>query len=30
MAKGYWIGRVDVHNEDGYKAYAAGNAGHLQ
>jgi uncharacterized protein (DUF1330 family) len=26
MAKGYWIGRVDVHNEDGYKAYAAANA----
>jgi uncharacterized protein (DUF1330 family) len=25
MAKGYWIGRVDVHNEDGYKAYAAEN-----
>ena len=25
MAKGYWIGRVDVHNEDGYKAYAAAN-----
>src|SRR3974377_2326397 len=25
MAKGYWIGRVDVHNEEGYKAYAAGN-----
>jgi uncharacterized protein (DUF1330 family) len=25
MAKGYWIARVDVHNEDGYKAYAAGN-----
>ena len=23
MAKGYWIVRVDVHNEDGYKAYAA-------
>ncbi len=26
MAKGYWIGRVDVHNEDGYKPYAAANA----
>jgi uncharacterized protein (DUF1330 family) len=26
MAKGYWIGRVDVHNEDGYKAYVTGNA----
>jgi uncharacterized protein (DUF1330 family) len=25
MAKGYWIGRVDVHDEDGYKAYAAAN-----
>ena len=25
MPKGYWIGRVDVHNEDGYKPYAAAN-----
>jgi uncharacterized protein (DUF1330 family) len=25
MAKGYWIGRVDVQNEEGYKAYAAAN-----
>ena len=25
MAKGYWIGRVDVKNEEGYKPYAAGN-----
>ena len=25
MAKGYWIGRVEVHNEDGYKPYAAAN-----
>ena len=25
MPKGYWIGRVDVSNEDGYKAYAAAN-----
>jgi uncharacterized protein (DUF1330 family) len=25
MAKGYWIGRVDVHNDDGYRAYAAAN-----
>ena len=25
MAKGYWIGRVDVTNEDGYKAYATAN-----
>jgi uncharacterized protein (DUF1330 family) len=24
-AKGYWIGRVDVHNDEGYKAYAAAN-----
>ena len=25
MAKGYWIGRVDVNNEDGFKPYAAAN-----
>ncbi|HEX4411805.1 MAG TPA: DUF1330 domain-containing protein [Xanthobacteraceae bacterium] len=25
MAKGYWIGRVEVNNEEGYKAYAAAN-----
>ncbi|QPF84898.1 DUF1330 domain-containing protein [Bradyrhizobium genosp. L] len=25
MAKGYWIARVDVQNEDGYKPYAAAN-----
>ncbi len=25
MAKGYWIARVDVHNDEGYKAYAAAN-----
>lgn len=25
MAKGYWIARVDVHNDDGYKAYAMAN-----
>lgn len=25
MAKGYWIGRVEVHNDDGYKLYAAAN-----
>jgi uncharacterized protein (DUF1330 family) len=25
MAKGYWIARVDVHDEEGYKAYAANN-----
>ena len=23
MAKGYWIARVDVHNDEGYKAYAS-------
>ena len=27
MARGYWIGRVDVHNEEGYKPYAAANLG---
>lgn len=27
MAKGYWIGRVDVHNEEGYKPYMANNPG---
>jgi len=26
MAKGYWIARVDVKNEEGYKVYAAANA----
>lgn len=25
MAKGYWIGRVDVHNDEGYKPYIAAN-----
>jgi uncharacterized protein (DUF1330 family) len=25
MAKAYWIGRVDVNNEEGYKPYAAAN-----
>jgi uncharacterized protein (DUF1330 family) len=25
MAKGYWIARVDVKNDEGYKAYAAAN-----
>jgi uncharacterized protein (DUF1330 family) len=25
MAKAYWIARVDVHNDEGYKAYAAAN-----
>ena len=27
MAKGYWIGRVDVSNDEGYKPYVAANAG---
>jgi uncharacterized protein (DUF1330 family) len=26
MAKAYWIGRVDVHNEESYKPYIAANA----
>jgi uncharacterized protein (DUF1330 family) len=26
MVKAYWIGRVDVHNEEGYKPYIAANA----
>ena len=26
MAKGYWIGRVDVQNPDAYKNYVAANA----
>ena len=25
MAKGFWIGRVEVNNEEGYKPYAAAN-----
>lgn len=25
MAKGYWIARVDVHDEDGYKPYSLAN-----
>ena len=25
MAKAYWIGRVEVHNEEAYKPYAAAN-----
>ena len=25
MAKGYWIAHVDVHNDEGYQAYAAAN-----
>lgn len=26
MAKGYWIARVDVSNDEGYKPYALANA----
>ena len=26
MPKGYWIGRVDVDNDEAYKPYAANNA----
>jgi hypothetical protein len=26
MAKGYWIGRVDVKNEEGFRPYVAANA----
>jgi uncharacterized protein (DUF1330 family) len=25
MPKGYWIGRVDAHNTEGYQPYAANN-----
>jgi uncharacterized protein (DUF1330 family) len=25
MAKGYWVGRVDVSSDEGYKPYAAAN-----
>jgi len=25
MAKGYWVARVDVNNEDGFKPYAEAN-----
>lgn len=25
MAKGYWIAQVDVHDDEGYKPYAAAN-----
>jgi uncharacterized protein (DUF1330 family) len=25
MAKGYWVGRIEVHNDEGYKPYAAAN-----
>lgn len=27
MAKAYWIARVDVHDEEGYKPYSAANPG---
>jgi len=27
MAKAYWIARVDVHNDEGYKPYAEANPG---
>ena len=30
MAKGYWIGRVEVNNDEGYKPYARGEPGDLQ
>ncbi len=30
MAKGYWIGHVDVHDPEGYKAYVAANAAPLR
>tara|TARA_R110000868_G_scaffold96034_3_gene264172 strand:+ start:1041 stop:1343 length:303 start_codon:yes stop_codon:yes gene_type:complete len=26
MAKGYWIARIDVSNDEGYRHYAAANA----
>ena len=26
MARGYWVARVDVRNDEGYKPYAAANA----
>jgi uncharacterized protein (DUF1330 family) len=26
MTKGYWIARIDVHNDEGYKPYASANA----
>jgi uncharacterized protein (DUF1330 family) len=25
MAKGYWVARVDVHDEDGYRPYTVAN-----
>ena len=30
MAKGYWIGRVDVSSDEGYKPYAVANRSDLQ
>lgn len=30
MAKGYWVARVDVSNEEGYKPYMAANPGIFQ
>ena len=27
MARGYWVARVDVNNDEGYKPYAAANPG---
>ncbi len=30
MAKGYWIGRVDVDDAEAYKAYVAANAAPLK
>ncbi|MBR0799881.1 DUF1330 domain-containing protein [Bradyrhizobium jicamae] len=30
MAKGYWVARVDVSNEEGYKPYAVANPGIFQ
>ena len=30
MAKGYWIGRVDVTDPDGYQAYVKANAAPLR
>jgi len=26
MAKGYWVGRIDITNEEGFKPYAAANS----
>ena len=30
MPKGYWIARVDVHDQEGYKQYLAANAAALK